>query len=591
MSKRSNRSLNNLDTNSELDEILSSSATRPSLGFLGLDERTPEKRTDERTEALPAAEPSIPPVRASVAVLPPNEEKPLTPPIEPREPSLRKKLADEEQASVPVAVSIPAPASLPPPGAPKKIVYKPTPLAEIVDEESPDSDLPEEPLPILPRGGKRLYHCSRAQDGHSHLEQEIYAILWKHGQPEPGTENRICAIGYSAISYLGRVHRRNIGIIINRLVKKLAIEILSLYEPKTQLTKTYRVFTYSEILKRRKAAGLEWIIRGRGVEFVDPDTREPLFTDKPSEPGAVIARGAITASDKEAITASGAIAVRASASRAVTSAPPPAVTAGQIGNTLRKNKEEIQEPKRTRKTTSSFPGFESIVREMNQLGFADEDAAMQLLSECQAIVPDVTAEEICIFIAEKSVAIRRTPAIQNPIGFLLATVPKCFVGEAFQQFRQAQRTRMEQQEKEAREAQARFEWNVARALELVTDEDTPAEDKAQIEAQFRTDPYQRLRDFLSEEDNRTAAELWSLVSRQLGRMVSRDVYDTWLRPLQGFKYSRGVLKVVAPTEQFAHVEEKYAAQIEKAIARVKDESEAYGELKVMRIYSGFDYRF
>jgi hypothetical protein len=442
------------------------------------------------------------------------------------------------------------------------------------------------------KGGKRLYRCYRAQDGHSHLEQEIYAILWKHGQPEQGTDSRICSIGYSTISYQGRVHRRNIGVILNRLAKKLAIEIVSPYETRTQVTKTYRVFSYSEILRRRKAAGLEWIIRGRGVEFVDPETREPLFSDKPATPDAVTAGDAVTASHSLSITSGGSAAVTASGPTADTAPPPRAVTAGQIGILTRNLEERRQINKTTTsKTTTSFSGFDGIVKAMNQVAYADDHAAEQLLLECQAIVPDVTAEEICIFIAEKSVLVRRTPTIQNPIGFLLVTVPKCFVGEAFQQFRKAQRVRLEQQDNEAREAQEKFAWNVARALELLTDDDTPAEQKAQIEAQFRADPYRRLRDHLSEEENQKAADLWSLLYAQLGRMINRSVSDIWLRPLKGFKYHNGILKVVAPSSEFSHVEEKYSAEIEKAVARVREESDPYSDLKGLRLFAGFDYLF
>jgi hypothetical protein len=441
------------------------------------------------------------------------------------------------------------------------------------------------------KGGKRLYRCTRAQDGHSHLEQEIYAILWKHGQPEQGTDNRICSIGYSTISYQGRVHRRNIGVILNRLAKKLAIEIISPYETRTQVTKSYRVFCYSEILRRRKAAGLEWIIRGRGVEFVDPDTREPLFSDKPARPDAVTAGGAVTSSPSASITSGGPAAVISSGPTAVTAPPPPAVAAGQIGILTRNLEERRQINKTTasKTTTSSFSGFDSIVKAMNQMAYADDQAAEQLLLECQAIVPDVSAEEICIFIAEKSVIVRRTPTIQNPIGFLLATVPKCFVGEAFQQFRKAQRIRLEEQEKEAREDQEKFEWNVTRAVELLADDDTPAEQKAQIEAQFRADPYRRLREHLSEEENQKAADLWSLLYAQLGRMVNRNISDTWLRPFKGFKYHNGILKVVASSSQFSHVEEKYSAEIEKAVARVREGSDSYSDLKGIRLFAGFDY--
>jgi hypothetical protein len=68
---------------------------------------------------------------------------------------------------------------------------------------------------------------------------------------------------------------------------------------------------------------------------------------------------------------------------------------------------------------------------MSQVAYADHNAVVQLVEECTAIVSDVTAEEICQYIQEKSGIIAGSSTIKNPIGLLLTTVPKCFVGKTF----------------------------------------------------------------------------------------------------------------------------------------------------------------
>jgi hypothetical protein len=53
---------------------------------------------------------------------------------------------------------------------------------------------------------------------------------------------------------------------LRSLEEKLAITRISLEEKETCTPRVYRVFSYKEILQRRRAAGLEWVIRsGHGV--------------------------------------------------------------------------------------------------------------------------------------------------------------------------------------------------------------------------------------------------------------------------------------------------------------------------------------
>jgi hypothetical protein len=94
------------------------------------------------------------------------------------------------------------------------------------------------------------------------------------GRP-PAAESagaRIIVIGWRGMSQLCRMTPKNCKINTQRLIRKLALEVLSPYNTPESIGTTYRIFPSEAILCRRRAAGLEWVVRSRGVEFVDPST-------------------------------------------------------------------------------------------------------------------------------------------------------------------------------------------------------------------------------------------------------------------------------------------------------------------------------
>ena len=123
-------------------------------------------------------------------------------------------------------------------------------------------------------GRLRIRKCRAAQDGHSLGEEILYQSLWMAATPEPaGT--RIVVIGWRGMSQLCRMTPKNCKINTHRLIRKLAMEVLSPYNTPESIGTTYRIFANEAIFDRRRAAGLEWVVRSRGVEFVDPATGIP----------------------------------------------------------------------------------------------------------------------------------------------------------------------------------------------------------------------------------------------------------------------------------------------------------------------------
>ena len=125
-------------------------------------------------------------------------------------------------------------------------------------------------IPELPRR-PRIRKCVSAQDGHSLGEEVLYQALWKAAAAE-SLDTRTITIGWRGMSQLCRMTPKNCKINTQRLLRKLALEVLSPYNTPESIGTTYRVHSVEAILRRRRQQGLEWVVRSRGVEFVNPAT-------------------------------------------------------------------------------------------------------------------------------------------------------------------------------------------------------------------------------------------------------------------------------------------------------------------------------
>lgn len=304
----------------------------------------------------------------------------------------------------------------------------------------------------------KIHKCSKAQDGHSHIEEVLYGVLRRAGRPEEGPSgNVITQAGSSFLCRETRVHKRNLGSVLRRLVFKQTIEVLDYERSTTRTARRYRVFSYGEILKRRREAGLEWVVRRRGVEFVNPATGEPLYVDSgavdgpDSPPDAVKPpTPAVTTRDSDALTSGDSGADRPLASSAVTASP------------LGKEAREVLKGKdlENKKSTSSLDL--SLVSNALQKYWQTDDAAVeQLVRSCAAVRPDCTAQEIVHFIEEKGYILgKNLRAFTNPMGFLLVSVPKCFEGRSFEQWREREKLAEEHRKAEERRKNEEHQENL-----------------------------------------------------------------------------------------------------------------------------------
>jgi hypothetical protein len=150
-----------------------------------------------------------------------------------------------------------------------------TPVVDVASESLPSPEVDSAPG-ILPGQRLRIRRCAATHDGHSLGEEVLYQSLWKAASSESG-RTRTIVIGWRGMSQLCRMTPKNCKINTQRLIRKLALEVLSPYNTPESIGTTYRIYSDEAILERRREAGLEWVVRSRGVEFVDPATGSSIL--------------------------------------------------------------------------------------------------------------------------------------------------------------------------------------------------------------------------------------------------------------------------------------------------------------------------
>jgi hypothetical protein len=105
-------------------------------------------------------------------------------------------------------------------------------------------------------------------------------------------------------------------------------------------------------------------------------------------------------------------------------------------------------------TTTTAPpelisGLQKIVE------FVDTEAATLLWNECLLRVPDCRPDEVLYF-AQGKASVCAGGRIKNPVGFLLTTVPKCFEGPAFANFRREEQRKAEEERNRRQSEQERL---------------------------------------------------------------------------------------------------------------------------------------
>jgi hypothetical protein len=315
----------------------------------------------------------------------------------------------------------------------------------------------------------KVHRCTLVQHGQSLGETTLYQALWANGRPET-TETRVITAGWRSMKKLCGMTDKNCKRNTALLIEKLAIEQIGEENGHTRTGRTYRIYSFSNTLARRKAAGMEWAIWDRGRRFVQKDgsplvAREPI-ADKTT---TVVAQTTV-------VKATPVTVVNTTPVTVVNTTPVTVVktTPVLIGTLL-----EIEN-----KESSS-----SVIRDITdaltaQVSLADEEAARQLIRACRAFCPDASTKEILELIREKGDLMRSMGSVKNPIGFLLKSVAAVFDGEGIRSYRRQQLAADEMAKQreleEARKQQEEDKWLLAerdRLLRRIADPATPSQQK------------------------------------------------------------------------------------------------------------------
>jgi hypothetical protein len=276
-----------------------------------------------------------------------------------------------------------------------------------------------------------------AQDAHSRTEQSVYQRLWETAKPLDEV-SRTITIGFGEMGRLVGLSESNARINTRSLIGKLAIEEYAGYDCEQSTGRTYRIFTYQEILNRRKQAGLtRYQRRTLAVVFVD-EHDQPIALCRITRPG---------------------LKVEGVAGPKLTGEPGRKLDPGTGPNLEAKpglklgplNREQCRE----QEPSSALAVVVHCVQA--ELGTVDDAAARQILESCYRQAPNATNEELEHFVRLTASRVRNMKRIENPIGFLISAVAKNFEGEAFRQFRKAEQQRREQGREVEIAAEARRE--------------------------------------------------------------------------------------------------------------------------------------
>lgn len=283
-----------------------------------------------------------------------------------------------------------------------------------------ESSEPETSAPVFgfPRR-LRIREALTVQDGHSLGEQAVYDAMYRAGKPYQG-DSRILTIGLRTLAELARLTYPNCKANVRSLVAKLAIG----ERPGFSYTegRTYVVYSFREILRRRAAASLTHVIRSRGVTFVD------LATGKPIEQSSALDSGA---------PAAGTPPLEQRLPE--TSAPVSAETSAPVSiekSALPSGADIRNRHSGRNSTQSSSAEIAAIAEVLSKYGPTDDAGADDLIRLCRKHAPDATTDEIVDLIRQKIGAVSIRGSV---FGFLKVALPRCFVGESFRLFREDRR--------------------------------------------------------------------------------------------------------------------------------------------------------
>lgn len=297
---------------------------------------------------------------------------------------------------------------------------------------------PEKTLGATISRRRVIYVGDRAQNAHTASENVFYAWVWRHARPQDD-DTRVLALKVPVIAYELNMAERNTRFLIERMIRKLAIEPLPGWIQGQQTGKTYAVYSFRRILERRRKDGLLYALKGKGVELITEVQAREFQTHQarfiPEDYG-----------DEQPGTSPDGLSPDGSQGTLRTSPDANGITSPDVFTvaslyTSKATTEEEDEP--TRELATLLARWITV----------DDDAVRQILAACRRGSPECTPEEIDM-LARTKLPLIKSGKVDNPAGLLIRTVPRFFENHgsiALQQLREATRKRREEEERRTRE--------------------------------------------------------------------------------------------------------------------------------------------
>lgn len=263
-----------------------------------------------------------------------------------------------------------------------------------------NSFFPARPTVLSTPAGK-IRKANFASAGHSIFEDKILQTLWSSAA-DPNEHSRVITIGYQKLAKKTGTHKNTIIRNLLSLEKKLAIETIGSEDSHTRTGRTYRVYGFSEIQKRREKKGLLWFLKSRaGVQLMTEEEASclsgtvPIESTVPTE-GTGISGSTVPPQSTETLPSEGT------------------ETVPTEGTLLKNNKKSLI-------TTTTAAEIKQLHQELRQWdNYVDADAARQLWNRCRAKAPTCTVEDVATACHSLS---QKVTKVTNPTGLFLSVVP------------------------------------------------------------------------------------------------------------------------------------------------------------------------
>jgi predicted transcriptional regulator len=292
----------------------------------------------------------------------------------------------------------------------------------------------------------RVRRIRIAQDVVNSAEEAVYDTLWNTKTAQDaaasGDSARIVQAGYDYLMRRTRLSKKTIQRVIDRLIHKDFIAIEKPADIYRRIPTVYRVFDYRAILAHHLRKGRTHVAKiGPGFTYARP-IDDPRHTSVETLNVATVASMNMS-TVRPADLSTGGTETPVTGANKNQSTVVQQTTRSIDKNLLEKPTSASTMPLSSEASSSTAPA--ELISGLQQLvDFVDTEAATLLWNECRFRVPDCRADEVLYF-AQGKASVCAGGRIKNPVGFLLTTVPKCFEGPAFANFRREEQRKAEEE--------------------------------------------------------------------------------------------------------------------------------------------------